>query len=169
MPPPPHKINMGRRGGGIGPPIIFITLIDNLDTSDLEWGRRGGGGGVRKKERKKYVSPPIDNGVCLMIRLCCLLFLLLVCPSFVRGVSGGKGGGGEVGCILAEEEEEGGGGVNTLSYFSSSYQGDRPSSYPNLLGGLMVVRGSAIGNDNDDGPVFGENRQGRRERKNSKI
>ena len=103
-----------------------------------------------------------------MIRLCCLLFLLLVCPSFVRGVSGGKGGGGEVGCILAEEEEEGG-GVNTLSYFSSSYQGDRPSSYPNLLGGLMVVRGSAIGNDNDDGPVFGENRQGRRERKNSKI
>ena len=68
------------RGGGIGPPIIFITLVKNLINYDLDEGSRDGG---RRRNGKKYVFPPIGNGGCLMSRLricigCCLLLLLLL-------------------------------------------------------------------------------------------
>ena len=41
---------MVRRGEGIGPPIIFITLVNKLNTYDLGWGEEGVV--VRNKERQ---------------------------------------------------------------------------------------------------------------------
>ena len=54
--PPLTKSRGGVGGGGILPPLVLITLVGPLDTSNLERGRRDGGSG-KKELGQKHHSP----------------------------------------------------------------------------------------------------------------